>query len=83
MTAIVWTIVIGGLVGWLASLFMKTHAQMGLVANVVVGIVGSWLGFWVFGAVGFRATSLVAGLIVRVAGAMLLIAVLKSLRFLR
>lgn len=83
MTAIVWTIVIGGVVGWLASLFMKTHAQMGLVANVVVGIVGSWLGFWVFGVVGFRATGTLASLVVRVAGAMLLIAVLKSLRFLR
>ena len=35
------TLVIGGIVGWLASILMKTNAQMGIVANVLVGIVGS------------------------------------------
>ena len=39
------TIVVGGIVGWLASLVMKTNAQMGIIANVVVGIIGSSLGF--------------------------------------
>lgn len=83
MTGIVWTIVIGGIVGWLASIFMKTNAQMGLLANVVVGIVGSWLGFWLFGALGFHASGLIASLVVRVLGAMVLIAILKGFRFLR
>lgn len=83
MAGIVWTVVIGGIVGWLASIFMKTNAQMGLLANVCVGIVGSWLGFWLFGAVGFHAAGQIASLVVRVAGAMLLIAVLKGFRVLR
>jgi len=34
-------IIIGGVIGWLASLVMKTNAQMGLIANIVVGVVGS------------------------------------------
>jgi uncharacterized membrane protein YeaQ/YmgE (transglycosylase-associated protein family) len=34
-------VIIGGVIGWLASLIMKTNAQMGLIANIVVGVVGS------------------------------------------
>jgi len=83
MTSLVWTIIIGGVVGWLASIFMKTNAQMGLLANIVVGIVGSWLGFWLFGVVGFHASGLIASLVVRVIGAMVLIAILKGFRVLR
>ena len=45
----IFTLVIGGVVGWLASIVMKTNAQMGMVANVLVGIVGSALGFWLAG----------------------------------
>ena len=40
---IVW-LVIGGVVGWLASLVMRTDGQQGIILNVVVGIVGSLLG---------------------------------------
>lgn len=40
---LIW-LVIGGVIGWLASLIMKTDAQQGLLLNIVVGIVGSFLG---------------------------------------
>jgi uncharacterized membrane protein YeaQ/YmgE (transglycosylase-associated protein family) len=46
------TLVIGGVIGWLASIIMKTNAQMGIIANVLVGIVGSMLGYWVAGLLG-------------------------------
>jgi uncharacterized membrane protein YeaQ/YmgE (transglycosylase-associated protein family) len=39
-------IVVGGILGWLASLVMKTDAQQGLVLNVVVGIIGALLAGW-------------------------------------
>ena len=42
MNLIIWLIV-GGVVGWLASLIMRTDAQQGIVLNVVVGIVGAFL----------------------------------------
>jgi len=45
MNLIVWLIV-GGVIGWLASLLMKTDGQQGLFLNVVVGIVGAMLGGW-------------------------------------
>ena len=73
------TIVVGGIVGWLASMVMKTNAQMGLIANVVVGIVGSSLGFWLAGALGLAAYGAVAQWLVAVAGAAILIVILKAL----
>lgn len=43
MNFIIW-LVVGGLIGWIASLIMKTDGQQGLLLNVIVGIVGSFLG---------------------------------------
>ena len=45
MSFIIW-IIIGGILGWLASLVMKTDAQQGLLLNIIVGIVGALLGGW-------------------------------------
>ena len=45
------SLIIGGIVGWLASIVMKTNAQQGIVLNVVVGIVGSWIGGWLIAPV--------------------------------
>ena len=73
------TLVVGGIIGWLASLVMKTSAQMGLIANVVVGIIGSSLGFWLAGQLGLAAYGAVARWIVAVAGAAILIFILKAL----
>lgn len=73
------TLVVGGIVGWLASLLMKTNAQMGLIANVLVGIVGSSLGFWLAGVLGLAAYGSIAQWLVAVAGAAILIVLLKAL----
>ena len=73
------TLVVGGIVGWLASIVMKTNAQMGLIANVVVGIVGSFLGAWLAGALGLAAYGAIAQWAVAVAGAAVLILILKAL----
>lgn len=40
---IIWMIILGGVIGWLASLVMRTDAQQGIFLNVVVGIVGALL----------------------------------------
>ncbi|PZQ27153.1 MAG: GlsB/YeaQ/YmgE family stress response membrane protein [Stenotrophomonas acidaminiphila] len=45
MGIIIW-LVVGGIIGWLASIIMKRDAQQGIILNVVVGIVGSFLGGW-------------------------------------
>lgn len=41
-------IVLGGLAGWVGSMIMGTNARMGAIANIVVGIIGSVIGGWVF-----------------------------------
>ena len=73
------TIVIGGIVGWIASKLMKTDAQMGILANVVVGIVGASIGFWLAGMLGLLAAGPIAAWIVAIAGAMVLIFLLKAI----
>ena len=73
------TIVIGGIVGWLASIVMKTNAQMGMIANVIVGVVGSVLGSWLAGLLGVPATSAAVGYVVSIVGAVILIGILKAL----
>jgi uncharacterized membrane protein YeaQ/YmgE (transglycosylase-associated protein family) len=75
------TIVIGGIVGWLASIVMKTNAQMGIIANVIVGVVGSAVGFWIAGLVGLASTNVVMSYVIAIAGAAILIWVLKAVRF--
>jgi uncharacterized membrane protein YeaQ/YmgE (transglycosylase-associated protein family) len=72
------TLVVGGIVGWLASILMKTNAQMGLVANVIVGVVGSVIGFWLAGVLGVATYGSIVRWLVAVAGAAILIWILKA-----
>ena len=58
------TLIIGGVIGWLASILMKTNAQMGILANVIVGIIGSFLGVFVANALGVQAHTTPAAWIV-------------------
>lgn len=48
MNIIIW-LVMGGVVGWVASLIMGTNGQQGIILNVVVGIVGALIGGWLIG----------------------------------
>jgi uncharacterized membrane protein YeaQ/YmgE (transglycosylase-associated protein family) len=80
---IIMMVVVGAIVGWLASVFMKTNKQMGLLANIAVGIVGSALGDWIFGLLGFYAFGTLARLVVGILGAMLLIAILRKFKIFR
>jgi uncharacterized membrane protein YeaQ/YmgE (transglycosylase-associated protein family) len=77
MDLIIW-LVIGGIIGWVASMVMKTNAQMGIVANVIVGIVGAALGGWLAGTLGI-ATAGAMTYVVAVLGAVILIAILRAL----
>lgn len=83
MIGLLWTVIIGGIVGWLASVFMKANAQMGLLFNIVVGIAGSALGFFLARLIGIAAYGLVGRIVVSTLGAMLFIALLRGLRVLR
>ena len=81
MGFIVW-LVIGGVIGWLASIVMKTNAQMGMVANVIVGCAGAWLGGWLAGQLGIATAGLMT-YVVAILGAIILIAVLRAVGIFR
>ena len=53
MGIILW-LVFGAVAGWLASLIMKTDAEKGAVANIIVGIIGAMIGGFVFSLFGGR-----------------------------
>ena len=81
---IVWLIV-GGIIGWLASLVMRTDAQQGVFLNVVVGIIGAMIGGWLLsplfgtGTINQNNFSL-PGLLVSFLGAVILLAIVNLFR---
>ena len=81
---IIWLIV-GGIIGWLASMMMKTDGQQGIILNVVVGVVGATLGGWLIsplvGVGTINQDTFSAGaLVVSFLGATILLAVVNLLR---
>jgi uncharacterized membrane protein YeaQ/YmgE (transglycosylase-associated protein family) len=81
---IIW-LVVGGVIGWVASLIMKTDAQQGMLLNVVVGIVGAMLGGWLlaplFGTSTINQDNFsLPGLMVSLLGAIILLAIVNLLR---
>ena len=84
MGFIIWLIV-GGLIGWIASIIMHTDGQQGVILNVVVGIVGALLAglflapMFGTGTINGRDFSL-SGLLVSLVGAIVLLAIVNLLR---
>jgi uncharacterized membrane protein YeaQ/YmgE (transglycosylase-associated protein family) len=83
MGILVWLIV-GGVVGWLASIIMRTDAQQGILLNVVVGIVGALLaGFVVSPMLGIGTINQgisLATFLVSLVGAVILLAIVNLFR---
>jgi uncharacterized membrane protein YeaQ/YmgE (transglycosylase-associated protein family) len=65
-------LIIGLVAGWLAGQIMKGRG-FGLVGNLVVGVVGAFLGGWLFSALGIYAESLIGSLVTAVVGAVVLL----------
>jgi uncharacterized membrane protein YeaQ/YmgE (transglycosylase-associated protein family) len=78
------TLLVGAVIGWLASMLMRTNAQMGAILDVIVGIVGAALGRWLFGSVlGVESAETAGqlslpGILWGVLGAVLLLGILKA-----
>ena len=75
-------LIVGGIIGWLGSLVMGTNAQMGLLANIIVGIFGAMLGGWLAPRLGIAPAGMGVYL-VAIGGAVLLIVILKVLGIFR
>lgn len=84
MNIIIW-LIIGGVVGWLASIVMRRDAQQGILLNIIVGIVGAFIGGWLIGPL-LGAPSINSGeisimsFIVSLIGAIILLAIVNLFR---
>jgi uncharacterized membrane protein YeaQ/YmgE (transglycosylase-associated protein family) len=82
---ILW-LLFGALVGWLASLVMRTDAQQGALLNIVVGIIGAFLGGLIFSALGIGGATIndnsfsLTSLIVSFIGAVVLLGIVNLFR---
>jgi len=81
---IIW-LILGGIIGWLASKVMRTDAQQGIILNIVVGIVGAMLAGWIItpllggDTINQNDFSLV-GLVMSFLGAIVLLAIVNLIR---
>ena len=81
---IIW-IIVGGILGWLASIVMRTDAQQGTLLNIIVGIVGALLAGWVLSPL-FGISTINQGnfslpaLLVSLLGAVILLAIVNLFR---
>ena len=84
MNIVIW-LVVGGLIGWVASMLMRTDGQQGIFLNVVVGIIGAALGGWflspLFGVSTINQSNFsVPSLLVSLLGAVILLAIVNLIR---
>jgi uncharacterized membrane protein YeaQ/YmgE (transglycosylase-associated protein family) len=84
MNLLIW-LLIGGLIGWVASMFMGTNERQGIILNVVVGIVGAFLGGWLLSGL-FGSSTInqgnfsLSGMLVSLLGAIILLAIVRLVR---
>jgi uncharacterized membrane protein YeaQ/YmgE (transglycosylase-associated protein family) len=84
MNVIIW-LVVGGLIGWLASRIMNTDAQQGIGLNIVVGVIGALLAGWLItplvgGATINQGDFSLSGLVISLLGAIVLLAIVNLFR---
>lgn len=75
-------IVIGGLAGWVASMIKGTNAQMGLLANIVVGVIGGLIGGWLLALLGFDVAGWgwILSFFTCLLGAVILLSIVNAIR---
>ena len=80
MGIILW-LIIGGVIGWLASIIMRTDAQQGIFLNIVVGVVGAFIGGLLFtgGSIN-NAPLTIYSFLVSLVGAVVLLAIVNLVR---
>jgi uncharacterized membrane protein YeaQ/YmgE (transglycosylase-associated protein family) len=77
---LIW-LVVGGIIGWLASIIMRTDAQQGIFLNIIVGIIGAFLGGLIISGGSINNAPLnVTSFIVSLLGAIVLLAIVNLVR---
>jgi uncharacterized membrane protein YeaQ/YmgE (transglycosylase-associated protein family) len=81
---IIW-IIVGGILGWIASMIMRTDSQQGPLLNIIVGIIGALLGGWLLAPLFGTGTInqgdfSISGLLISLLGAIILLAIVNLVR---
>jgi uncharacterized membrane protein YeaQ/YmgE (transglycosylase-associated protein family) len=76
---LIWWIVVGLIAGWLAGQVMKGGGY-GVLADIVLGILGGILGGWLFGQMGIGAGSTIGSIVVAFVGAVILVGITRLLK---
>jgi uncharacterized membrane protein YeaQ/YmgE (transglycosylase-associated protein family) len=79
MSYLIWEIIIGVLAGFLAGKIVK-GSGMGILMDLIVGIVGSILGGWVFTLLGLAAYGLIGQLVMATVGAIILLLIVRAIK---
>lgn len=76
----IWTVIIGGIAGWLAGKLMRGEGY-GILIDILLGIVGGWIGGWIFGLLGlYSSGGLLGALVVSTLGAVILIWIIHRIK---
>ena len=84
MNLLIW-LVVGGVIGWIASMIMRTDAQQGMLLNIVVGVIGAMLGGWLIspllgvGTINQNSFG-IGSMVVSLVGAVILLALVNLFR---
>ena len=73
----IWSIIVGGVIGWLVGKLMKSKG--GVLRNIILGIVGSGVGNWLAGAIGLVARNSLGSFLIGVGGACVVILICRWL----
>ena len=76
---LLWTLIIGAIAGWLAGTLVKGRG-FGLIVDIIVGIVGAFIGGWVFGLLGLTAWGLLGQFCMATVGAVILLVIIKAIK---
>ena len=75
-------IVLGGLAGWVASMIMKNNRSMGIIANIIVGIVGAFIGGFIMNMLGGHDVTgfNIESFLIALLGSVVLLAIINMIR---
>ncbi|RCU43918.1 GlsB/YeaQ/YmgE family stress response membrane protein [Chryseobacterium lacus] len=71
---ILWTLIIGAIAGWLGSLIFRGYG-LGLLGNIIVGIIGGFIGYWLLGSL--FGTAIIGQILTGAVGAIILLAIIN------
>jgi uncharacterized membrane protein YeaQ/YmgE (transglycosylase-associated protein family) len=76
---LIWFLLVGLVAGWLAGKLMK-GSGFGVIGDIVIGVIGAFVGGFLFRVVGLSAHGTIGSIIMATIGAMVLVAVVRALR---